>query len=384
MSALTQPVASRPLRLLVVMPSWVGDAVMATPTLRMLREALRGSFIGALARPGLDELLDGSGLFDEVHVARASGIMGPKFAAAKVRPRRYDAALLLTNSFSTALTVRIAGIPRRIGYDRDARGILLTDRMAAPVRPDGAWATVPAVDYYHAIVERFLLAPARGEGVPDPLGGRALSAKPHRAFMELGTTPAQAAFSRAILEKGGVGPDESYVLLNPGANDVAKRWPADRFAALALRLHASFGLRAVINGSPGEMAIVDQVAAACPAARPVCLSRLGITLGALKGIIARARLVVTNDTGPRHVAAAMGTPLVSLFGPTDHRWAIIPTRPGSDEALIVADPTLPEELVANDHPERCRIDRIEVERVEEACARVLAERMPRSFRALAE
>ena len=113
---------AKPHRLLVVCPSWVGDAVMATPALRRVRAGMPGAFIGGLVRPGIDELLAGSDVFDEVHVERAAGVMGPKRAAAKVRPRRYDAALLLTNSFSTALITRLAGIPRRIGYARDSRG----------------------------------------------------------------------------------------------------------------------------------------------------------------------------------------------------------------------------------------------------------------------
>src|SRR5690606_10042645 len=96
----------RTLRLLVVCPSWVGDAVMATPALRLVRERMPGIYIGLLAKPGIDEVLAGLGTFDEVHVARGSGVMGPKFVAAKVRPRRYDTALLLTNSFSTALIAR--------------------------------------------------------------------------------------------------------------------------------------------------------------------------------------------------------------------------------------------------------------------------------------
>ena len=98
----------KPLRLLIVLPSWVGDAAMATPTLRRIRRELPGTFIGALARPGIDQLLAGSDFIDEYHVERASGVMGPKFVAAKLRPRRYDATILLTNSFSTALIVRIA------------------------------------------------------------------------------------------------------------------------------------------------------------------------------------------------------------------------------------------------------------------------------------
>src|ERR1043165_5228089 len=114
------------------MPSWVGDAVMATPALRLIRAGPPGAFIGALVRPGIDQVLAGTNFFDEVHVEAAAGVMGPKHAAAKVRPRRYDTALLFTNSFSTALIVRVAGIPRRIGYARDARSLLLTDRLLAP------------------------------------------------------------------------------------------------------------------------------------------------------------------------------------------------------------------------------------------------------------
>ncbi len=359
------PLPPRPLRLLIVLPSWVGDAAMATPTLRMIRAALPGVFIGALARPGIDELLDGSGFFDEVHVARSSGIMGPKFVAAKVRPRRYDTALLLTNSFSTALMVRIAGVPRRIGYDRDARGLLLTHSIRAPLRADGSFAPVPAVDYYYTLAERFLLAPAREGTSPDSLDTRPLTTRPFRAFLELAVTASQQAAASALLERAGLAPGQRFAILNPGGNNEAKRWPMERFAALAEHLHQRHGLAILINGSPGEATLVDAIASACESTRPARLSALGITLGALKGVVAAASIMVTNDTGPRHIAAAMGVPLVSLFGPTDHRWTTIPTRAG--EALILADPTLPEDQLANDHPERCAIGRIGLEDVVRAC-----------------
>jgi len=363
------PLPPRPLRLLIVLPSWVGDAAMATPTLRMIRAALPGVFIGALARPGIDELLDGCGFFDEVHVARASGIMGPKFVAAKVRPRRYDTAILFTNSFSTALMVRIAGIPRRIGYDRDARGLLLSHGMAAPLRADGSFAPVPAVDYYHALAERFLLAPASEGTIREVMDARPLTVRPFRAFLELGVTAPQQAAADAIFERGGIGPSRRFAILNPGGNNEAKRWPMDRFAALAEHLHRRHGLAIVINGSPGEATLVDAIAAACESTRPIRLSAMGITLGALKGVVARAAIMVTNDTGPRHIAAAMCVPLVSLFGPTDHRWTTIPMRAG--EALILADPTLPEDQLANDHPERCSIGRIGFDDVVRACDELL-------------
>jgi heptosyltransferase II len=329
---------------------------MATPTLRAIRGAMPGAFIGGLCRPGIDELLAGSGFLDEVHVASGAGVMGPKHAAGKIRPRRYDTALLLTNSFSTALMVRIAGIPRRIGYDRDARGLLLTDRLEPPRRLDGSWAPIPAVDYYWQLASRHLPGVAR----------------PDRGPLELGVTAEQARAGADLLARAGVQPGTPYAVLNPGGNNPAKRWPPDRYAQVADWLEAR-GVRVLVNGSPGEVAVSRAVAGACRQRPPALLAELGVCIGSLKAAVRGARVMVTNDTGPRHIAAAFGVPLVSLFGPTDHRWTTIPLRPGAPEELLLADPTLPEGELANDHPDRCRIDRIEVERVLSASERALGE-----------
>jgi len=440
------------MRLLIVLPSWVGDAVMATPAVRALREHLPGAFIGALMRPGIDQLLAGSSFFDELHIISAQGMMGPKRAAARLRARRYDAAVLLTNSFSTALTARLAGIPRRIGYDRDARAVLLTDpvrplrrRDLEPFRRSHAnpadWAPVPACEYYYRLVTEFL---GDMKIDPGPMGP-----------LELVATRGEELEAADILARACVtldGPGAiPYILLNPGGNDTAKRWPAAQFAALADYLIGHLGLTVLISGSPSEADLIDSICAACrhahapdqpspgpdatetaasddtteagspssipsepstppvieppidadtlvaprpgarrlgrhgadadpsenplaPAgsgavqARIVNLARLGVTLGTLKPIVARARVMVTNDTGPRHIAAAFGTPVVTLFGPTDHRWTTIPHL---DEVRLLADPTLPEEEVANDHPERCRIERIGLGDVVNAVNRLL-------------
>lgn len=360
---------SKPRRLLIVLPSWVGDAVMATPALRRIRDALPGSFIGGLCRPGIDELLAGSNLVDELHVERGGGVFGPKLMAAKVRPRQYDAALLLTNSFATAMVTRIAGIPRRIGYNRDGRGLLLTDKLDAPKRADGAWAIIPACQYYwdaagflidgrqtvHDTKDNQPIALALGAG----------------AVMELGITDGQRTTAEVILKRVGLAGAERYAMLNPGGNNPAKRWPPERFAALADHLAANHTLRILVNGSPAEEALVAQIVGMCKKAEPVSLPRSGITLGALKELIRRAALLVTNDTGPRHIAAALGTPMVSLFGPTDHRWSLVPTRAGAPEVIVLADPTLPDDLSANDHTERCAIGRIEFATVRAAADAVL-------------
>jgi heptosyltransferase-2 len=357
---------------------------MATPALRLVRDAYRGAFIGALCRPGINDLLAGSGLVDEFHVERVSGVMGPKFVAAKVRPRRYDTCLLLTNSFSTALTVRIAGISRRVGYDRDARGLLLTHPLAVPKKGAFGKALIPAVTYYWRAAESLLFSLPPGGRAGEGLAGSqnapdtslATLDLPQGTLMELATTPGDESAASNVLARalpsGASGP---FALLNPGGNNDAKRWPAEQFAAVADHLSRTHGFTILVNGSPGEAplcrAIAEQTRVLHPSARVGVLPDAGITLGALKAVVKRSAIMVTNDTGPRHIAAAFGVPLVSLFGPTDHRWTLIPTRPGAPEEVVVADPTLPADQLANDHPERCRIDTISVEHVVRACGRVL-------------
>lgn len=359
------------------MPSWVGDSVMATPTLRVIRESFPGAFIGALVRPGIDAVLAGLDSIDEVHVERADGVMGPKHVASKIRPRRYDTALILPNSFSSALITRIAGIPRRLGYNRDARGLLLTESLKPPRRANGDWAIVPAVDYYYTLAAQLLGAKAEQRGSAD--GEASWSSRrvpggieklPDGRRLELATTPEDEALAGQMLARSGVSSGERLVMLNPGANKDFKRWPAERFGMLARALHSRHGVTILLNGSPAENDLIVSVASSanCPT---ISLPSLGGTLGTLKSLLKRCSLMVTNDTGPRHIAAAMGTPLITLFGPNDPRWVPIPTRPGAPEVQMLADPTLPEEESANDHPERCRIDRISVESVEAAAARLL-------------
>ena len=361
----------RPLRLLVVCPSWIGDAVMATPAIRLLREAMPGIFIGALVRPGVNDLLDGLDLFDQMHTERPTGILGPKRIGFKLRAMRYDTAILLTNSFSSALITRVAGIPRRVGYDRDGRAMLLTDRIAPPRTEDGSFRIVPAVSYYLGaaveLLERSGLdagphAGRAGEYITPPLeapGEMALRLPPG-IRLELAWTDDDAADAASILERAGLARNAPLAILNPGGNNPAKRWPGQRFAALADHLLEK-GLSVALTGSPGEMDLLDTISR--EAAQPIpILPKHGLNLRTLKPIIARASLMVTNDTGPRHIAAAFGVPCVTLFGPTDPRWTTLPV----DEHIVLADPTLPVSWSANDHPVRCAIDLITLDRVIEA------------------
>ncbi len=353
-----------PLRLLIVLPSWVGDVAMATPALARIRQNLKGTFIGGLMRPGIDEVLSGTEFFDEMRVFVPHGIMAPKHAAAKVRPRRYDAALLLTNSFSTALITRLAGIPQRIGYDKDARGLLLTDTLDEPHDPaiQSKRTPIPAVDWYWSLAEQLLNPEGTREAKP-----KSLPPMPEGNYISLATTPAEEAAADALLGRAGIDQASPIAVLNPGGNNPIKRWPAERFAEIAREL-AGRGLKVLVNGSPAEAELCTQIASASGA---IDLPRLGNRIGTLKALIRRAKLLLTNDTGPRYFALAFNTPCVALYGPTDVRWTATPARNASAHIVLRANPELPPHLVADDYPEECRIEKITVESVREACNAVM-------------
>jgi heptosyltransferase-2 len=320
---------------------------MATPILQAAREARPGARIIAACRRGLDELLAGSPWLDEVIAGETKTTRGMFGLARRLRRLAPEAAILLPNSFRSALLARLTGAARRVGYIRYGRSVLLS-RGLAPPRPK---VPVPALGYY-----------AR-------LGAWALGTEAIDHRMELFVTDDQRAEAARLLE--GVG--RPYALLCPGANKAAKRWPVDRFAQVADSLSRR-GLAVAATGSPGERGIVAEVAGAAGAT--VCdLAERGITLGSLKAIIAEAALMVTNDTGPRHIAAAVGTPVVTLFGPTDHRWTTIECP---HERILVADPFLPEPLVADNHARHCAITRIPVADVLDAAEQLLAGRHGRA------
>lgn len=326
---------------LVLCPSWVGDTVMATPVFRAIRAARPGARIVAAARPGLDALLAGAPWIDECLPLDMRGAAGPLRAARRLAATGARAALLLPNSFRSGLTTRLARILVRVGYERDGRGWLLTHRLAVA----RSATPTPAVAYY-----------AR-------LAAFALGVETIDTRMELAVTGAEEAEADRVLD----GLDAPFVLLNPGGNKETKRWPPARFARLAEALHEARGLRAAVTGAPAERDLLAEIVAA--ARTPIVdLAARGIGLGSLKAVLRRAEALITNDTGPRHMAAAIGTPVVSLFGPTDHRWT---TLHCPHERELLAEPFLPAEFVADRHAALCAIDRIPVADVVFAVERLL-------------
>jgi heptosyltransferase-2 len=306
-----------PKKILVVQPSWVGDAVMATPALRALRELYPQAEITYLLRRYVKPMYTGMPWADRLvtyRTGKSKGKAGKNLLdlALRLRRAKFDLAVLLPNSFKTALLCKTAGIDRIVGYERDGRGFLLTDKLV-PLKEKGKFVPNPIVKYYL--------------GIAGYLGSTSRDLR-----LELFVTPGEAREARGVLERIGLDPGIDrpgksgggpLVVLNPGAQyGEAKCWPAEKFVAVADELVRQRGATVLVSGAPRERKILDEVMGKIRT-RAIDLSRSGMSLGALKEIIRRCDLMVTNDTGPRHIAAAFGVPVITVFGPTHPEWTEI-------------------------------------------------------------
>lgn len=271
---------------LVVGTNWIGDAVMSLPFLRAIRAAHPGDTITVLAPDGPASIYRAAGTAHEV-LTRTSMLRD----AAALAARRFDEAWLLPNSFRAALYARASGAPRRIGYATDGRAFLLTDPLPLPESAG------------HQLRDYDALLAAHG-----------IAADPDPPCLPL-PEPARQRADQALAAAGLTSATDRLVLLSPGsAKDETKRWRAGRFAKLGDLLSQRRFTCAIVVG-PKERALGAAVSGAAKAPLPV----LGADLDpvGLAALLARAQLLVSNDSGPMHLAAAVGTPVVAFFGPTD-------------------------------------------------------------------
>ena len=299
------------------MPTWLGDCVMATPTLRALRQLYPLAHITALMRRELRPILDPCPWLDRIVTIRRKSKSHPKRKpsgglklARRLAASKFDTAVLLPNSFRSAMLVRLAGIKRRIGYNRDGRGTLLTDRLLPRVS-QGQYVPISAHEYYLGLA-RYL-----GAVNPDPATA-------------LFTKGRHDDAARAILTKHGWDatsdpstgcPRRPLVILNPGAAfGGTKMWDPKHYARVADECVQRFNALVAVSGAPSERQILDAVHAGA-SSRLLDLPSQGIDMTLLKSVIKQASLMVTNDTGPRHIAAAFRVPVVTVYGSTDPAWA---------------------------------------------------------------
>jgi heptosyltransferase II len=301
-------------RLVVRPPNWLGDAVMALPAIAAVRRHFSASHLTIAAVPAV------AALFREETDAAPDRVLDlpvqTRPAVALLEGEGFDAGILFPNSFRSAWQLWRAGIPARWGISRSARGILLTRRSARRRRPHGRHQA----DYYRDLVAGF--------DIPvDPYLLPRLSAR---------IPSSQRA--AALLGQQGIVPGTRLVGLAPGAAyGQAKQWPPERVAELASRLIRDHAVICVLVGAshdrPAARAIESWIHEHAPDTSGGLVNFTGRTsLGALIGLIERMDVFVSNDSGAMHVAAALGRPVVAVFGPTDER----ATRPLGDHVVLTA------------------------------------------------
>jgi heptosyltransferase II len=300
-------------RIIVRGANWVGDAVMTLPALERLRSSFPRSHIALLATPLTTGLFESSPFVDEVieYRRREDGARAFIEAVRLMRARRFDLAALFQNAFEAALLTALGGARRRIGFVAQGRGPLLTHKLRRGPRRIGRHQIHDYLD---------IVAECERAGLGGNLESRISSLKSQVSdpLPSLTASPAQRSAAGALLRRAGVeSGSRPLVALNAGAtNSRAKRWPEDRFAALADRLIEALGSRIVFIGAASERDGVERIIRQMK--RRGAINLAGETgLAELIGALDACDLLVSNDTGPAHVAAALGRPTLTIFGPTN-------------------------------------------------------------------
>jgi heptosyltransferase-2 len=299
-------------RVVVRPPNWLGDAVLALPALAAVRRHFSDAHLTIAAAPAV------AAVFREDTDATPDEVIdlpgGSRAAIAALRAGRFDVAVLLPNSFGSAWQVWRARIPERWGYRTAGRGWLLTRRA----RPPRGWRRRHQAEYYRDLALGLGLSPA--------------DERPRLAP----TAASRAQAETLVAAAPGRGP--LIGMAAGAAYGQAKQWPPDRMAAVAARLIEQNGALVVLVGATHDRdaarAIESWLRLHAPGAAGRLVNLAGRTsLGALIGLIARMTAFISNDSGAMHVAAALGRPVVAIFGPTDERR----TRPLGDQAVLHAD-----------------------------------------------
>jgi len=279
--------------ILVIAPNWIGDTLLATPFIAALRRALPWAKLTALANVRVAPILERNPHLDTIiSYQRARGLSDIPILYTLIKQlqkRQFDLAILLPNSFVSALLAFLIRPKWRVGYKKDGRSLLLTHPLPSLRQHQ--------VDSYLGLLK-----------------GLGIEAKGEEFTLSL--SPEEKIFAGRVWEEHQLTHLTPVIGLNPGADFFpSKMWPSERFAKLADRLIEELGAKVVIFGSRDALSVAEKILSLT--AHPV-ISMVGKdTLRLFAAMVARCDLLITGDTGPMHIASAVKTPVVALFGPTD-------------------------------------------------------------------
>lgn len=342
-------------RILIRGTNWIGDSVMSLPALRELRRLYPKDQLTLIVRPWVADLFRGQELVDQIVTLEKNEPGWRDLFKMAGRVRNFDVALLFQNAFGAALMAFLARAGERIGYSTDGRGFLLT-RTATPRIHE-----LHRHQIYYYLDLLYQTGLSSRDYLHDPCFSPDIRLQP----VESGIHHAQRLLARAGIQSHG----RPIVLLNPGAYyGSAKRWFVDRYASLADRLIDSGGVQVALVGSGGELRLAHEIQKLMRHSPAIFTGQTD--LPALMGLLHQASLFITNDSGPMHLASALGIPQIALFGSTDE----IATGPFSSTARVIHKHVECSPCLLRECPIDLRcFGRIEVNEVYEAALDILSE-----------
>lgn len=279
-------------RILVVRTDRIGDVLLSTPVIKVLRDNYPHAFIAMMVSPHCKEIVEGNPYLDEVVLydkdAKEKGWFSSIKFARKLSKSKFDIAIILHPTNRVHLISYIAGIPKRVGYDRKM-GFLLTDKFSHTKQ----------LGQKHELEYNLDLLENLGLRIDDK-----------GLFMPI--RPASEEWAKDFLKSQGIKNTDRLLLVNPAASCPSKIWPSDRFAEAADRLAQRYGLKVIVVCGPKDVFIAEKVIVQMKA--PACSLAGKVSLSQLASLLKRSALFISNDSGPVHIASALGVAVISIFG----------------------------------------------------------------------
>ena len=291
-------------RILIVRMDRIGDVVLSTPVIKAVRDEYPDSYIAVLVRPYARDIINGNPYVNEVITydksGRQRGILGNVRFISSLRRKRFDLVIILHPKNSSHVLAFLAGIPERIGYDKKL-GVLLTKRIPHKKQ----YGLKHEMDY-----------------TLDVLNYAGIKAKDKSLYMPINKLSEEKI--RGIFNKNGILERDIVITVHPAASCPSRRWALDRFAKIADILSEKFGAKLIIVAGTAD-AVFGRNVSALMKFKPLDLSGK-TSIADLASILKRSKLLISNDSGPVHIACALGIPVISIFSRKDRgispqRWA---------------------------------------------------------------
>jgi len=306
-------------KILIRCPNWIGDVMLSIPSISSVRAAFPSAHISILVKSDLIPLFEGNPDINEIisfNPDLMSVVERLRFYRG-LKEKNFDLAILLTNSFESALSAYLAGIRERIGFNKDMRGIFLTEKIPMPSRKS---PRMHQTEYYLTLIN----------SIPE-VRSQKPEARSNNVYFYI-SEDIQNAVDKFWEEKG-LSKKTPVIGMNIGASyGSAKRWMPERFAELGNMIYSELKGEVILFGGSGDFNIEAEIKSRM---KNKAISMVGkTTLKSLAAMIKKCHLFITNDSGPMHIAAAVGTPIVAIFGSTDPS----ETSPLCDKYKIVRKP----------------------------------------------